>query len=183
MVLFDQSNKTGAADVKMNGSVLEKKPFLTFPSKSDWGSYNISIAKTASKKIGALICSIKFLSPEPALYLHISTIPPCMEYCCHAWASAPSCYLELLDSSKNRYALDMPKRRKGISFVHKLYISTCKAAIGLQMPSNISLYFWFKQFGNFSLKKAIFKLLRLPFSNYLITKYFVFLFLFPYIWF
>ena len=27
---------------------------LTFPSKLDWGSYIISIAKTASKKIGAL---------------------------------------------------------------------------------------------------------------------------------
>ena len=22
---------------------------------------------------------------------------PCMEYCCHVWACAPSCYLELLD--------------------------------------------------------------------------------------
>ena len=26
-----------------------------------------------------------------------STICPCMEFCCHIWASAPSCYLELLD--------------------------------------------------------------------------------------
>ena len=34
---------------------------LTFSSKLDWGSYIISIAKTASKKIGALICSMKFL--------------------------------------------------------------------------------------------------------------------------
>ena len=29
------------------------------------------------------------------------TIQPCMEYCCHVWASAPSCYLELLDKLKN----------------------------------------------------------------------------------
>ena len=70
---------------------------LTFSSKLDWGSYIISIAKTASKKIGALIRSMKFLSPEVALYLHKSTIQPCMKYCCHAWAGAPSCYLELLD--------------------------------------------------------------------------------------
>ena len=40
---------------------------LAFSSKSDWGSYIISIAKTVSKKIGALICFIKFLSPEAAL--------------------------------------------------------------------------------------------------------------------
>ena len=69
--------------------------WLTFSSKLDWGSYIISIAKTASKKIGALICSIKFLSPEVALYLYKSTIHPCMKYCCHVWAGAPSCYLEL----------------------------------------------------------------------------------------
>ena len=70
---------------------------LTFSSKLDWGSFIISITKTASKKIGALICSIKFLSPKVALYHHKSTIHPCMEYCCHVWAGAPSCYLELLD--------------------------------------------------------------------------------------
>ena len=70
---------------------------LTFSSKLDWGSYIISIAKTASKKIGALIRSMKFLSPEVALYLYKSTIWSCMEYCFHVWAGATSCYLELLD--------------------------------------------------------------------------------------
>ena len=70
---------------------------LTFSSKLDCGSYINSNAKTASKKIGALICSMKFLSPEVALYLYRSTIDPCMEYCCHVWPGAPSCYLELLD--------------------------------------------------------------------------------------
>ena len=75
---------------------------LTFSSKLDWGSYIISIAKTASKKIGALIRSMKFLSPEVALYLCKSTIRPCMEYCCHVWAGAPSCYLDLLDKLQKR---------------------------------------------------------------------------------
>ena len=94
--------KNGSIDVKMGGSILEEKSSfkmlgLTFSSKLDWGSYIISIAKTASKKIGALIRSMKFLSPEVALYLYKSTIRPCMEYCCHVWAGAPSCYLDLLD--------------------------------------------------------------------------------------
>ena len=40
---------------------------LGFSPKSGWGSYIISIAKTASKKIGALIRSMNFLSPEIAL--------------------------------------------------------------------------------------------------------------------
>ena len=62
----------GTINVKMDGSVLEEKPSfkmigLTFCSKLDWSSYITSIAKTASKKIVALICSMKFLSPEVAL--------------------------------------------------------------------------------------------------------------------
>ena len=58
----------------MDGSVLEekssfKKLGLTFSSELDWGSYIISIAKTVSKKIEVLFRSMKFLSPEVALYL------------------------------------------------------------------------------------------------------------------
>ena len=101
LVLFDQSDNTGVTDVKMNGSLLEQKSSfkmlgLTLSSKLDGGSYIISIAKTASKKIGALIRSMKFLSPEVALYLYKFTIHPCMEYCCYVKDGAPSCYLELL---------------------------------------------------------------------------------------
>ena len=102
LVLFDWSNNTVAIDVKVGGSVVEEKSSfkmlgLTFSSQLDWGSYSISFAKTASKKIGALIHSIKFLSPEVALYFYKSTIRPCKEYCCHIWAGAPNYYLELLD--------------------------------------------------------------------------------------
>ena len=42
---------------------------------------------------------MKFLSCEVSLYLYKSTILPCMEYCYHIWAGAPSCYLDLLDIS------------------------------------------------------------------------------------
>ena len=59
LVLFDQSDNTGAIDVKIGGSILEEKSSfkmleLTFSSKLGWGSYIISTAKTASKKIKAL---------------------------------------------------------------------------------------------------------------------------------
>ena len=110
LVLFDRSKSSSAIDVKMGGCVLEEKTSfkilgLTFSSKLDWGSYIVSIAKTASKKIGALIRSMKFLSPEVALYLYKSTIRPCMEYCCHVWAGAPqvatwNCWI----SYRSRYA-------------------------------------------------------------------------------
>ena len=107
LVSFDQSNNNSSIDVKMGGSILEEKSSfkmlgLTFSSKLDWGSYIISIAKTASKKIGALTCSMKFISPEVALYLYKSIIRPCMEYCCHVCAGAPSCYLDLLDKLQKR---------------------------------------------------------------------------------
>ena len=109
LVLFDWSNNNGSIDVKMDGSVLDEKSSfrmleLTFSSKLDWGFCIISIAKTTSKKIGALIRCMRFLSPEVALYLYKSTICPCMEYCCRVWAGAPSYYLELLEKLKNEYA-------------------------------------------------------------------------------
>ena len=71
---------------------------LTSSSKLDCSFYITSIVKTNSKKIGALICSMKFLSPEVALF---SINLPYD----HVWNTvvksllvlAPSCYLELLD--------------------------------------------------------------------------------------
>ena len=77
LVSFDCSNNTGAVDVKMDGSVLEKNSSfkmlgLIFSSKLDWGSYIISVAKIASKKVGGLLCSMNFVSPEVALYLYKS---------------------------------------------------------------------------------------------------------------
>ena len=102
LVSFDRSNNTFAIDMKMDGSVLEEKSsfkmlVLIFSSKLGWGSYIISIVKTASKNIGALIRSMKFLFPDVALYLYKSTICPWIEYCCHVLVCAPSWCLELLD--------------------------------------------------------------------------------------
>ena len=99
--MFDRSNNTGALDADINGSVYEEKSTfkmlgLTFPSKLNLGSYIISIAKTAFKKIGAVIRSMKSLSPEVALYLSKSTVHSYMKYCWHVRAGAPSCYLQLL---------------------------------------------------------------------------------------
>ena len=56
LVLYDWSGNADANDVKMDRPVLEEKTsfkvlWLTFSSKLDWGSYIISVTKTASKKI------------------------------------------------------------------------------------------------------------------------------------
>ena len=107
LISFDWSKIIRAIDVKMDGYVLMEKSTikmlgLTFSFKLDWGSYIISTAKTASKKIGALVRSIKFLFPEVALYLYKSNIRQCMECCCHVLSGAPSCYLELMDKLQKR---------------------------------------------------------------------------------
>ena len=91
----------------MDGSVLEEKSSfkmlgLTFFSEFGSSSHIIFIAKTESKRIGALFCSINFLSPEVALYLCKSIIRPCLEYCYHVWSGAPSRYLELLGKLQKR---------------------------------------------------------------------------------
>ena len=69
--------------VKMDVSFLEEKPsfkmlVLSFSSKLDWSSQIVYIARTTSKKIVALICSMKCLSPKFAFYLYKSVIQPCM---------------------------------------------------------------------------------------------------------
>ena len=70
---------------------------FSFSSKLDWSSYNIFNAKTAFRKIGAMFRSMKYLYPEVAVFLYKSTMWPCMDYCCHVQAGAPSCFLEMLD--------------------------------------------------------------------------------------
>ena len=141
----------------MDGSVLEEKspfkmPGLTFSSKLDWGSNVISIAKTAPKKVGALIRSMKVLSPEVALYLYKSTIRPCMEYCCHAWAGAPSCYLELLDKLQERIC-----RTVGPSLAASL-----EPLANRQNVASLSLFYRY-YFGICSSELA--KLVLLPYSR------------------
>ena len=61
----------------MDGSVPEEKSSfkmleLTFSSKLE-SSLTLSLVLKLSKKIGALIRSMKFISPEGALYLYQST--------------------------------------------------------------------------------------------------------------
>ena len=152
LVSFDQANNTGALDMIMDGSILEEKSSfkmlgLTFSSKLDWGSYIISIAKSSSKKIGALICSMKFLSHEVVLYLYKSTIRPCMEYCSHVWAGAPSCYLELLDKIQKRIcktvrpslaafleALAHHQNVASLSLFYRYYFGRCSAELANLVP-------------------------------------------------
>ena len=163
LVWFGRSNNNGSIDVKMDGSVLEEKASfkmlgLTFSSKLDWGSYFISVAKIASKKIEALSRSMKFLSPEVAVHLFKSTIRPCMEYCCHVWAGACSCYLDLLVKLQKRIC-----RIVGPSLAASLEpLAHCRNVASLSL-------FYRYYFGRCSSELA--QLIPLPFSRGRSTRY------------
>ena len=85
---------------------LKNNDFLSywgsFFSKFDWGSCIISITKTTSKKIEALIRSLKFLSPEFSLYICKSTTRPFLEYFCRFLMCLSSYYSNILDKVQNR---------------------------------------------------------------------------------
>ena len=149
LVSFDRSKKTGAVDVKMDGSVLEEKKHLL----RCWCWLSL-----ASKKIGALIRSMKFLSPEVALYLYQSIIRPCMEYCCHVWAGAPSCYLELLDKLQKRIC-----RTVGPSLAASLEPLAYRRNV-----ASLSLFYRY-YFGRCSFELA--QLVPLPYSRGRSTRY------------
>ena len=108
--------------------------------------------KSASKKIGALIRSMKFLSPDVTLYLNKSIIQPCMEYCSHVWAGAPSCYLELLDKLQKWIC-----RTVGLSFAGSLEPFVYGRSI-----VSLSFSYWY-YFGKCSSELA--KLVPLPYSR------------------
>ena len=118
---------------------------LNFSSKLDWGTYIICIADSASKKIGALIRSMKFLFPVVALYLYKSTICPCMKYCCHIWAGATNCYLELLDKLQKRICRTvgpslaaslepLAHRRNVASLFYRYYFGRCSSELAQLVP-------------------------------------------------
>ena len=100
-----------------------------------------------SGQIGVLIRSMKFLSPEVALYLYKSTIRPCMEYCCHVWAGAPSCYLDLLDKLQKRIcrivgpslaaSLEPLAHRRNVaslSLFYRYYFGKCSSELAQLVP-------------------------------------------------
>ena len=154
--MFDQSNNTGAIDLKMDGSVLEEKshfkmPGLTFFSKWDWGSYITCIAESASKKVGTLILSLNFLSFEVAICLYKSSIHSSMEYCCHVWSGAFSCSLEFLNNLQKRMCktvvpslatslepLAHPRNVASWSLVYRYYFGRCLFELAQLLPLRFS---------------------------------------------
>ena len=93
-----------------------------------------------------------FLSPEVALYFYKSTIGTCMEYCCHVWTGAPSCYLELLGKLQERICKTVGPARAAsyeplaqrqnvasLSLFYRYYFSRCSSELAQLVPLPYSL--------------------------------------------
>ena len=123
------ASKTILLNILKIAAVFESffKPFvlqiIVLPSwqihgKLDWGSYVISIAKTASKEIGALICSMNFFSPEVALYLYKSMygiLLSCLGLCAYLLLGIPRQGVVLVHDTQSN-----DSRSNDAQFMHKL---------------------------------------------------------------
>ena len=74
-----------------------------------------------------------------------------MEYCCHIWASASSCYLELLDKLKNRICrtvgpsfaaslepLAHHRNVASLSLFYRYYLGRCSSELAQLVPHPFS---------------------------------------------
>ena len=86
------------------------------------------------------------------LCLYKSTIRPCMEYCSHVWACAPSCYLQLLDKLQKRIC----------KTVNPSLAASFKSSAHLRNVDSLSL-FYRCYFGRCSMELA--ELVLLPYSR------------------
>ena len=124
---------------------------LNFYSKVDWSSCIISITKTASKEVVAVICYMKFFSPEFTLYPYKSSMQSCMEYCCHVWDGVSSCCLELIDKLRKRIrsgvdpSLDASfgpfahlRNTVTLSFFYRYYFGECSSELTELVPLHYS---------------------------------------------
>ena len=90
--------------------------------------------------------------------MYKSTICPCLEYCCHVWAGAPSCYLELLGKLQKRIC-----RTAGPSLA-----SSLEPLAHHRNVASLSLFYRY-YFGRCSSELA--QLVPLPFSRGRSTRY------------
>ena len=87
---------------------------------------------------------MEFISPEVALHLYKSTIRPCMKYCCHVYANASGCYLELLDKLQKRICrtvcpslaafLEPLAHRPNVASFYRHYFGRCSSELAQLVP-------------------------------------------------
>ena len=135
----------------MDGSVFEEKSFLRcwgWPSLLNWvGVLVLSLLlKLPPRKLESNSFYEVFF-PEVALYLYKFTVHPCMEYCCHVWAGATSCFLEFLDKLQKwicrtvgpslATSLESLAHRRSVtslSLFYRCYFGRCSSELAQLVP-------------------------------------------------
>ena len=76
-----------------------------------------------------------------AFYLCKSTILPFMEYCCHIWAGAPNCYLDMLGKLQKQVFRTLGSSSKfgNLSLYYMHYFGRCLSETAKLVP--LSYYF------------------------------------------
>ena len=85
------------------------------------------------------------------LCIYRSTMRPCMEYCCHIWVGAPSCYLELLDKLQKRICRSVSpslsasleplahcRNVPSLSLFYRYYFDRCSSELAQPVPLPLS---------------------------------------------
>ena len=103
---------------------------LNFSSKLDWVSYIISIAKTASKKIEALIHSCFFLLMLLCISINLPYNHAWSNYC-HVWDSACNCGLSLAASPE---PLAHCQNVASLSFSYRYNLGRCSSELAQLVP-------------------------------------------------
>ena len=90
---------------------------------------------------------MKFLSPGVALYHYKSPIRPCIEQCCHVWAGAPGCFLELQKERSRGVGpsllaslepLAHCRNVASLSLFYRYYFGRCSSELAEMVPLSYS---------------------------------------------
>ncbi|VEN34323.1 unnamed protein product, partial [Callosobruchus maculatus] len=138
----------GLPTVEMEGDPIVESPsvkLLGINSNNNMSCHDhvVSVAKTASQKLGVLFPCRKLYTPEQLLLLYKAQIRRSLEYCSHVWGCAPKHSLKLLDTMQKRairsidtpnltkdlHSLEDRRRVADLSLFYRFYHGRCSSEL------------------------------------------------------
>ena len=119
---------------------------LQISSSLSWRDHIVQIAKSASKKLGALFRCKQYLDSAQLFKLYTGFICPCLEYCSHIWGSSP--YTSLLNRVESKAIrligdpslistldpLSLRRKVASLSLFYSYYCSHCSDELAACIP-------------------------------------------------
>ncbi|VEN47725.1 unnamed protein product [Callosobruchus maculatus] len=134
----------GLPTVEMEGHPIVESPSvkllgININNNISWHDHVVSIANTASQKLGVSFRCRKLYTPEQLLLLYKAQIRPLLEYYSHVWGCAPKHSLKLLDTiqkkairlidtpnlTKDLHSLEHRRRVAELSLFYRFYHGRC----------------------------------------------------------